>query len=232
MRKKILCLVPSSLDHIRPDCIPAIESQTVKIDKLVIEPLPEGGELFDRVMSSANNALKRVDITNYDYILRVDGDCVLGKRYLERALNGDYDLYGPGCAMLLKVSTFQKVMGTRFKYADDAYLWGIYTLLKLKVSRGNNDFIHKSKNRTFKQRLVRGTYEGSIHHKMGWIPVQLGYDLSLDLIRGVDPLSSISQVYGYLIAKIRRLPQFDIAKQIQVYQIRRLFRRHKFEADI
>jgi len=56
--------------------------------------------------------LEHVNLEDYDYLLRVDADIILPKRFIEENLKAEADYVGKaGYCMLIKVSPFLKVFG-------------------------------------------------------------------------------------------------------------------------
>lgn len=59
-----------------------------------------------RVGKAINKALSTINLTKFDYILKLDADIILSRRYLEKSLNTRADLIGLGPFMLVKIKPF------------------------------------------------------------------------------------------------------------------------------
>jgi len=137
-----------TLDESPMDTIRSILQQTIKVSKILVVTgsyrlfkllsrqesdivkflylKPNMNEpLGVRVSKAINFALEHVNIEDYDYLLRVDADIILPKRFIEENLKAEADYVGKaGYCMLIKVSPFLKVFGGRFKEvgAEDSYV--------------------------------------------------------------------------------------------------------------
>ena len=83
-----------------------------------------------RVAKALNYALSHVDLTKYDYLLRIDEDTIIPQNFLEESINLKVALVGEaGYAMLIKVPIFTDLLNGKFPVvpAEDSYL--IYYLL-------------------------------------------------------------------------------------------------------
>ena len=109
---KILCLVPSLPEDLKLECRQGILSQTIPVTRtLFIFNRMNGGTLASRVSFALNRGLDKINLTEYDYILRVDSDTVLAPDFIEHNLKGLPDLAGNGgYAMLIKVKPFLELM--------------------------------------------------------------------------------------------------------------------------
>ena len=120
---KVLCVLPMLPCDFNPECILGIKNQTIPISKLlIVSERGSGSTLQSRVSSVLNNALAQVDLTEFDYILRVDSDTVLQPKFLEQNI-GLADAVGDGFANLIRVQPFLSVMGGKFNLvSDDSYI--------------------------------------------------------------------------------------------------------------
>lgn len=219
----ILCLIPSSKEYLLDGCIPAVKAQTIPVETILNAPLLNGDTIDERVVNTLNTMLSQIKLDDYDYILRVDGDCIIPKNFVEAALSTNSDLYGGcGCAMLLKVATFQKYMKGRFQYLDDAYLRGKYAMLNLKTSKDLVPYYHKSKTKPSLKQLTRKfLYRGKMLYILGWEPIHLIHHV----IRNFKQEHSlIFTVPGYIMASFKHTPKLDIANWVHNYQIKHLIK--------
>lgn len=222
----ILCLVPSSPEYLLDGCVPAIKAQTVPVKKLIVASLRDGNSIDERVVKTLNRMLSQVNLGDYDYILRVDGDCIIPRNFVEAALSTDSDLYGScGCAMLLRVSTFKKYMQGEFQYLDDSYLRARYTMFNLKMSRDIVPYYHKPKKRqSLKQLTAKELYRGRMLYVLGWELVHVTHHVAKDCKRE-GSLRFAIPLLGYVIAWTRRTPKLDVASWVYRYQVGQLVKK-------
>jgi len=133
---KIICIITALPQDLSMECINSILTQTIPIDIVVLAfKRVYGGNLFERVSWVLNDALQHLRIEDFDYILRLSGDVILPKNFVESNLKDNPDLCGKsGQAQLIKVQPFIKHCGGRVHpQSDDTFLNLKFNLLKLKV---------------------------------------------------------------------------------------------------
>lgn len=222
----ILCLIPSLPQDLNPACPEAISHQTVQISKTVmLLGKLNGGTLSSRVSYTLNKALENVDLTGYDYILRVDGDTILEPTWLETALKSGSDLYGGwGFAMLIRVKPFLRLMGGRFNVeSDDSYLIHKFGVEGCKV-RMTEDLLLRT--RSHKHAKNDKMFCGTIYYKLGYEPFHVSAFLITNLLWGSFADYNFRDMWylwmGYMVSVLKRESKFDFAHKVWHYQIRRL----------
>lgn len=214
---KILCIIPSLSKDLNPDCIPAILRQTVPVSMVVLLHKPlRGGTTAQRVSLTLNDGLSHIRLGDYDYLLRVDCDTVLKPEFLATALKGLPDLYGDvGFAMLIKVSTFKRLMNGKFHdVSDDQYLWNKFTVEGARTIPLDK---HLAQTRTWEYNKTNNMFMGEIYYRMGYEPLHI-----LLFLRNHNFRMNLAVVLGYFCSFFRRINKFDFAPRIWSYQIRRL----------
>ena len=229
---KILCLVPSLPGDLHFDCKKSIASQTISIDKtLFIFNQYNGGTLASRVSRALNYGLDRVNLVEYDYILRVDADTVLTPDFLEKSLVGQPDLVGNGgYALLIKVKPFLELMGGKFHpLSDDSYLIFKFKMEGKRV-RAINDYLLET--RLHKHSKKDALFMGEIFYRIGYEPIHMfgfiftKYLHSRNVNRRFEGDAIGYNVWwivaGYMVTFLRHEPKFDFSDKIWAYQVRRL----------
>jgi hypothetical protein len=191
-------------------------NQTVPLNMIVVmmQHVP-GSNLGRKVSFLFNKAMSRISFQEYDYILRVDGDVILPSNYLEKNMELHADVVGTGgYAMLLKTSTFKKIMdGKLHRESDDSYLFAKFKMLGCIVKKPIVDAYHVEKNHKPFYYLERGR----IAYQVGYEPLHMFYLL-------VSNWRNIITLYNYFSMMIQRKNKFDVANYIKQYQIHRLLR--------
>jgi len=213
-KPRILCVIPALPSELQFDTIKSVLNQTVPVTHTIIltEKIEEKMPFPAKISKVLNNLLEKiVDLSSYDYILRVDTDTILPPNFIEENLKKDYAVLGYGYAQIIKVKPFIEVLGGRMnKHHDDGYI-----IQKLKFT----GFAASSKDYTVPPILKRGS---GLHHGSSWF-VDQG---ELNYMYGGDPVSvlfdtiykfneyTIFQIYGYFKALITRAERFDIAAPV------------------
>jgi hypothetical protein len=112
-----------------------LKSNENSITQIFIRP-DFNKSLGERLGAAINASLESVNITDYDYILKMDADVILPILFLEINLTADADLNGRfGFCMLLKVNTFLKVLGGKWPEltTEDTYIEHFYSSLGFSV---------------------------------------------------------------------------------------------------
>lgn len=151
---KVLTIIPTLRDF-PYDTFNSVLEQTVKTDIIIVsgtrdlEVPPHFKGLFTfvyskpdlsktkgfRVAVALNRALEGVDLGEYAWLLKIDGDAVIPPHFLEENIRADYDLQGRGMALVIRVSKFQELMGGEFFVcnADDTYVYAVFLKMEAKV---------------------------------------------------------------------------------------------------
>ena len=172
-----------------------------------------------RVAAALNVVLSKVRLEEYDYLLRVDADTVLPRRFLEENLKVNADCVAEGgYAMLIKVSSFIKYFNGRFAVveAEDSYIG-----FKL-LSRGR---IVKSYVLPPKMTRKSGAYHswkyyferGIARYKFGYGPIHIIGSPYRDI-------RNVFAILGYFFAFLKRMERHDFARWVFKTQFKRLLK--------
>jgi hypothetical protein len=137
---KVLCIIVSLGGHEKT--FQSVEEQTVQPVKIVIanKPFPQFRFVGERAGMAIRDVLVKENLDNYTHILRVDGDTILPKDYIEHSLSKNVDLVGMGgYAQLLKVSAFKELFDCVYPidFAEDSCLsWAVIYSNKHTYSNG------------------------------------------------------------------------------------------------
>lgn len=214
---KILCLVPALPEDLDPECLPSIRNQTMPVNSIkLVSSRVRGGNFPEKVTYVLNKALEEIDLKDYDYLLRVDGDTVLPPDFVEKGVAAGCDLYGTiGYAMLIRVQPFISCMNGRFfRLSNDTYIPHCFAAHGFSVLRG--DF---SKVRT-RNKLHSWMY----YYFIGSNYYRLGYTL-LHFLVSLKPRPlrvSAMLLAGFLGSWVNRKPKFDVADTVRTLQINKL----------
>jgi hypothetical protein len=210
---KILCVILSLPENLKFDTILSVLNQTVPVDMIVLlAKKSDKPTLVERISDTLNAGLEHIKLADFDYILRLDGDTILGKDFIAKNLTGEPDVIGAGYAHLIKVKPFLEIMKGKYNpLCDDAYLaakfrqYGKNVERRLKeepISRGKHPFNVKY--------LVD---RGRLMYLFGWTPVHVAASTLWD--RG-----NIFAAGSYLISCLARPKKTDIADFVRNYQVR------------
>jgi hypothetical protein len=121
---KILCIIVSLGGYEKT--LQSVKNQTVQPVKIVVadKPFPQFRFAGERAGMAMRDVLSREKLDDYTHILRVDGDTVLPKDFIEHSLNKNVDLVGWGYAQLLRVSAFMNLFNGVYPvdFAEDSCL--------------------------------------------------------------------------------------------------------------
>jgi hypothetical protein len=217
---RVLCVVAALPEDVRLETLRSIFYQTVPVVGVLIsiEHL-EGGILFPAKMAKIlNNALSLVNLDNIDYILRVDSDVILPFDFIEANVKGGYAIMGEGYAQLINARVLQKYFGGRLhEDHDDGYLLVKGRQLGLKITH-TGYIVPPIKRR------VNGVHQGSkwffaqgdLKYRYGYEPIAFGANLIFGESRCVY---TVFEVFGWVMAMVRRKSRFDVAAQILYRQL-------------
>ena len=121
---KVLCLCVNLPEGATKETLESINTQSLPVSKLIlVTELSSKQSLGYRISEVIDNALSKIDLTTYDYVLRVDSDNVLPPNFLEANLAVEPDIMGFGNPQIIKVKPFLEIMGSKLDYLqDDTYI--------------------------------------------------------------------------------------------------------------
>jgi glycosyltransferase involved in cell wall biosynthesis len=238
---KILAIIPT-LEDDPTDTVRSILNQTVKVSKIVV--VVGSWELYKkmraadrvteyvyvrpnfrdplgkRVATALNQALSTINLKEYEWLLRVDADTLLPRRFLEENLEVNADCVGrAGYAMLLRRESFDKIFNGRFVEvgAEDSYI--LYKLLSV--------------GHVVKAWKLQPVVKGRKRHEWGYYSVRgvemykLGYEPLHVLETMLHDIRNVFTVLGYIIALVKRYKRYEFANWVFKTQLYRLFLRKK-----
>jgi len=214
---KILCVIPALHEDLSKVTLKSIEKQTIPVTRiLVLSQKVEGRTLPERVSRVLNEGLMGVNLRDFDFLLRVDGDVFLPFDFIEENLRACPDLCGgAGYAMLIRVEPFLRIMNGFFHCEDDdSYIRAKFSMCGCKVMPYQVQPVllrRPGRHHGLKYYIEQGRR----HYRLGWMPFWLVSSIRFDLLE-------IFEVLGYLAAFTRRGKRFDVAGYVQRHQIRRL----------
>jgi hypothetical protein len=214
----VLCLYLSLPEEMAQDTLDSILTQTVPVTELLfVLETPKKGWLPERISTATNHALEKVNLEDYDYILRVSSDQILPPRFLESALNDGFDVSGFGSAQLVRVAPFIECMGGRLNLvSDDNYIH--HCFMQHGYSKGMPSLPAVAKRRSGE------SHEYDYHFKNGGVCYQLGYEPLHVIAKTKWGLSGLLYLLGYFVALLTRQPLVDSAEFIRYKQFQRLTR--------
>ena len=227
---KVICIVPTLLTDLHPDCVPALKAQTLPVDRIIVSSVPmRGGTLAGRVSVVLNRALEGIDLSEYDYVFRVDCDTILKPTYLEKALEGEPDLAANGgYCMAIKTKPFMELAGGKFHpVSDDSYLLYKFKMEGKWVKHTDDNLLD---TRMHKHAKKDAMFVGCIYQKIGWEPLHV-WMLLIDRYRKKQGRFSQSGdlgyniwwiIAGYTLSLLKREQKFEFANRMWNYQVRRL----------
>jgi hypothetical protein len=133
---KVLCLYVSLPEEIAKETLESIKTQSLPVSKLVlVNERSSKPSLGERLSEVINNALSKVDIAKYDYILRVDSNNILPLNFLEANLAVEPDIMGFGSPQIIKVKPFLEIMSGRINpLQDNTYIRHKFAMHGLRVA--------------------------------------------------------------------------------------------------
>lgn len=242
MKLSILVVIPTLNDD-PTETINSLQNQTVKVSKILVAvgskslyqkliSTGRGGAveyfyvkpnfqdpLGKRVASALNYALSKVNLNDYDYLLRLDADAILPARFIEENLkkvNAHY-IGKAGYAMLLKMECFLRVFNGQFAEvgAEDSYIglkllsqgykvesWALPPKLKRKSGA----------HHTWRYYFTRGIEM----YKLGYEPIHVTETLRHDF-------RNIFTILGYFTAITKKFERYEFSNWVFRAQLRRLF---------
>ena len=239
---KILVLIPTLKDD-PTQTVQSVKRQTMPVSKIMIivgskqlysrlkrSELAKIAEIIYfrpnmkeplglRVAKSLNHALSMVKVENYDYILRVDADVKLPRKFIEENMKANADIVGrAGYAMLIKNQTFLQILKGRFPEvpAEDSYMNYKFWASSKKVENWKiyPTLLQQSVRKHFWREKFRSGLEA---YKLGYEPIHVVARLRL------APLKNTFFCLGYFYALLGHFQKYEFAARIFNFQIKRLF---------
>jgi len=208
---RIICLIPALPSEVKLSTLKSIFEQTVPIDYTILlsKKVKEKLRFPVKISLVLNEMLKDIKLENFDYLLRVDTDTVLPPNFIEENLKLDLDALGWGCAELIKIPPFLKIMGGLFHPEhDDGYVHVKFRQLGLTSSQ---------EGYAVKPLCVRepGKHHGSswyfsqgvLDYQYGWDPAGMLYNAFVVFGLVYAPFV----IYGYVYGIVHRIKRFDVA---------------------
>ena len=192
------------------------------IDVVFVKPdwtKPQG----ERTAQAINVAASRVNMSDFDYILRTDADAILPNDFLEKniALGADCateGAYGSGYGMLLKVSAFEKALNGRFAEvsAEDSYT--VYMLRYRGFSIKALASVARLNRQPGETHSYRYQWErGVAAYKVGYEPIHM-----ISLIRSSS--KNLITIFSYFLAALKQEKKYEFAGWVFKQQINNLVR--------
>jgi hypothetical protein len=120
-KPKVLCLYVSLPEEITKETLKSIKTQSFPVSNLIlVTERSSKPSLDERISEVINNALSKVDLAKYDYILSVDSNNILPPNFLEANLAVEPDIMRFGSTQIIKVKPFLEIMGGRFNHLQEA----------------------------------------------------------------------------------------------------------------
>jgi hypothetical protein len=118
--------IPENYKCVLEQDVYVISAEPIPIENNIVVKPPQA-PVPVRIGVTVNVALKKINIEKYTHIFKVDGDNLLPRDYLKNLLLKDAPVAGIGCAMLIKMDFFLKVMHGKYpvNYCDDGYIFAL-----------------------------------------------------------------------------------------------------------
>ena len=204
----------------------SILNQTVPVTRIIYATsTPEANTLPARLSKVLNHGLRGINLTDYDYLLRVDSDTTLPKDFLALNLKGKPDAVGWGSAHLIKTEPFIKYMNGRFNSEqDDSYVNFKFHQHGLKV------YPYAVTPKVNRPVGVHHGYPYFINR--GYIRYQIGY-MPLRIFRNIlHEKHKPFYLYGYFKALLTRAKLLDTANFLRNRQFKKRFNIKKILSSI
>lgn len=204
----VLCVLLTSNRDSSRETERSICNQTIPV-KLIINDKPYNrieNETFPHFISRIlNDTLLNTDLSMYDYLLRVDDDCLLPSTWIERNLGFDL-VSSSGQAQLIKMAPFLELMNGRFyEDQDDSYL--AYKFLI------NNKSFSEWLYPPISLRKTGEKHDNSYWINRGKIMYQQGFE-PLHILFLHKNKKHFYEVYSFLKCYITRPKRFDTASYV------------------
>jgi hypothetical protein len=173
--------------------------------------------LIQRIIDAENDGLRHIkNLRDFDYILKLDGDTILGKDFLKNNLVDSPDTVGAGSAFLIKVSPFIKILGGKF-YPDseDPYVRTRFMMAGKKVRHYYEAPKHIAYHLSLD--IPYSIALGRMYYRLGWTPIHVFHKMFWDVPRNIK---NTFLVESYLLACILRPKKMDTFSFVRAYQTR------------
>lgn len=207
----------------------SVERQNVTQDIYVVSAKPIRNKTNNFVVNAPNNLsvplrigisiralVKKINLKNYEYIFKVDGDIRLPSDYLDNLLEKNICVAGSGPALLISVSFFLEEMSGKYplNYCDDGYILalGASTMGILPLSYNGTGLVEISPNPVTKKIEF---YYGMEYYKFGLpLRIQMLNKIWYTLSNPSEGVKSIVYCFaGYFSAIIKREKRYKWWKQ-------------------
>jgi len=217
---RILVLVVSLPSNLKFAAIHSIMRQSVPVEMIVLltKKSNRGPTLIERTPDVTNQGLESIRLEDFDYILRMDGDTLLGQNFIKNNLADNPDAVGVGFAMLIKVTPFMQLMKGRFyEECDDTYLGIKFKMFGKNVHTYLEKPVHIGKHKGID--VPYAVDRGRMLYRMGWTPLHVFQSIFENL---PESLRNIFMFAAYLANFLLLRPEkMDIASWVRSYQVRR-----------
>ncbi|HML02148.1 MAG TPA: hypothetical protein VK487_02115 [Candidatus Bathyarchaeia archaeon] len=99
---KILCVVLGLPKDLRFESIKSVMEQTVPVEMVLLLTMGSNRPT-ETERDVLKDAYEKIDLTTFDYILKIDGYIILPKDFLERNLANELDIMMPAGCEIVKV---------------------------------------------------------------------------------------------------------------------------------
>jgi hypothetical protein len=220
---KILCVIVSLGEC--EETLQSVKNQTVQPFKIVVanKSFPQFKFVGERAGMAIRDVLSKEKLEDYTHILRVDGDTLLPKDYIEHSLSKNVDLVGGGgYAQLLRVSAFKDLFDCMYPvdFAEDSCLsWAVIYSNKHTFDRGKTPILPPPKKYPVQSWLEYG----ACRHRFGYSLFRTLAAFRNHRSTTFVGLKIMWVFMGYLRAKIQNQKKHNFVelKQTRIYARKR-----------
>ena len=215
---KILCIILSLPSQLKFETIRSVMDQSVPVEMIILLTKKSmKPTLIERIADAENAGLEHISLKDFDYILKVDGDTILGRDFIKNNLTDKPDAVGAGFAFLVKVEPFMKLLGGRFySECEDTYLGAKFLAAGRNVHSYYEEPIFVSKHYSLDVPYL--VDRGKMLFRMGWMPLHVVQTIFYKMPYS---LRNVFMVGSYFINLVLRPNKMDIANFVTWYQVRR-----------
>jgi hypothetical protein len=202
---KILCVIPALPDDLKQETVESVHNQTVPVDDVLIvsEKITDNISFPAKISKALNNALSHINLEDFDYILRVDGDTIIPSNFVEENLKENPHVTGDGDAMIIHVPSFLREMGGRFfDEQDDTYVRFKFAQDGLRSTN--------LKVQPIRTRKCGAKHSYRYYVERGEIMYRFGYEPLHVLSKFLLDRRNAFLVFGYLKGLLLRYKHFDV----------------------
>jgi hypothetical protein len=172
--------------------------------------------LIQRIIDAENDGLEHINLKDFDYVLKLDGDTILGRDFLKNNLVDHPDTVGAGPAFLIKVSPFIEILGGKFYHdSEDPYVRTKFMMAGKKVQAYRE--APKYLGPHFSLDVPYLINLGRMYYRLGWTLIHVSHTMFWEVPRSIR---NIFIVGGYVLACILRPKKMDTFDFIRAYQTR------------